>query len=66
MKFYNIYGRHEEHIVHPIFENINGYFSSMNEQKCQFIVCVMNPEYQDNFTQLKNDIKKCGTIIHGK
>jgi len=66
MKYYNIYGGHEEHIVEPIFEKIDGYFSLMNDQNCQFIVCIMNAEYQDGFTQLKNYIKKCGTIIHGK
>jgi hypothetical protein len=66
MKNYNIYGCHEEHMVEPILENIDGYFSSMNARKCQFIVCIMNAEYEENFTQIKNNIKKCGTIKYGK
>jgi len=66
MKYYNIYGRHEEHIVEPIAANIDGYFRSMTEQKCEFVVCIMNAEHEDDFTQLKSNIKKSGTITHGK
>jgi hypothetical protein len=38
----------------------------MNEQKCEFVVCIMNAEHEDDFTQLKSNIKKSGTITHGK
>jgi hypothetical protein len=66
MKYYNIYGRHEEHIVEPIFEDIRGYIQSMAERHCQFIVCVMDERREDDLTQLKVNIKKCGTITYGK
>ena len=65
MKDYNIYGHHEEHIVETTFENIDGYFRIMNERNCEFVVCVMDADCEDDFTQLKSNIKKSGTIVHG-
>ncbi|CAF3582060.1 unnamed protein product [Adineta steineri] len=65
MKRYSIYGSHEEHIVTSSFEDIDGYFRGMSEQNCQFIVCVMDENNEDDLTQLKVNIKKCGIRIHG-
>ncbi|UJR32710.1 hypothetical protein I4U23_020169 [Adineta vaga] len=65
LKRYNIYESHEEYVVEPVFEEIDEYFSSMVERNCHFIVCVMNENYEDNLTQLRVNIKKCGTLIYG-
>lgn len=66
MQDYAVYGSHAEHIVKPIFEQIDGYFCSMNEENYEFIVCVMNGDREADLTQMKINIKKCGTIRHGK
>jgi hypothetical protein len=65
MECYNIYTSHEEHSVAPNVEDIEGYFCSMSEQNCQFIVCLMEKRDDDDLTQLRVNIKKCGTIIYG-
>lgn len=62
MKDFNIYGQHEEHIVQPNYEDIDGYFRGMNERNCQFIVCIMEG---NDTTQLRTNIKDCGTLKHG-
>jgi len=65
MEDYNLYKRHEEHFVEPIMEQIDGYFRSMSEQNCEFIVCLMDRRYEEDLTQLRFNIKRCGTITYG-
>jgi hypothetical protein len=60
-----MYERHEEHTVKPTMEHIDGYFRSMSERNCQFIVCLMDRRDEDDLTQLRVNIKTCGTIIYG-
>ncbi|CAF1151082.1 unnamed protein product [Adineta steineri] len=65
MERYNIYGHHEEHNIAPIFEDIDEHFQSMVEQRCQFMICLMDESHEDDLTQLRINIKKCGSIRHG-
>ena len=65
MEDFNIYTDHEEHHVIPTAENIDGYFRSISERNCQFMVCLMDREYQDDLTELRVNIKKCGSIKYG-
>ncbi|UJR29319.1 hypothetical protein I4U23_010532 [Adineta vaga] len=65
MERYSLYGRHEEHIVEPNFEQISQYFRSMSEQMCEFVVCIMHGQSEEELTELRNNIKKCGTILYG-
>ncbi len=66
MEDYNLYQRHEEHFVVPTIECIDGYFRSMSKQNCDFMVCLMDKRDEDELTQLRINIKKCGTIKYGK
>ncbi|CAF1170862.1 unnamed protein product [Adineta ricciae] len=52
-------------ILKEEMRHYDGYFASMNEQNCELIVCVMNGRCEDDLTQMKINIKKCGTIRHG-
>jgi hypothetical protein len=38
----------------------------MRERNCQFVVCVMSGRNEDEVTQLKANIKDCGTMKYGK
>ncbi|CAF1244396.1 unnamed protein product [Rotaria sordida] len=66
MESYNLYysGHKEDHIV-PIAEHIDQYFCSMSEQKCQFIICLMDRKDEDELTKLRVNIKRCGTLLYG-
>lgn len=63
MKNFNIYNQHEEHIVETNYEAIDGYFQQMNERNCQFVVCILDG---NDPSQLRTNIKECGTLKHGK
>ncbi len=66
MKKYNIYKNHRLHFIKVDFENIDEHFRLMKQQNIQFIICIMNAQGEENLTKLKCNIKKCGTILHGK
>jgi hypothetical protein len=66
MNNYHVDVKHERHNVRPTIDQITGYFRTMSERKCQFVVCVMSARNEDDVKQLKTDIKDCGTIKYGK
>jgi hypothetical protein len=63
---YNVNVKCEKHIVRPTIDQITAYFSKMHERNCQFVVCVMSGRNEDEVTQLKANIKDCGTMKYGK
>lgn len=65
MREYHIDARYEQHIVRPTIDQITDYFRTMNERKCQLVICVMSGRNEDELTQLKAHIKDCGTIKYG-
>jgi hypothetical protein len=66
MKSYHVDVKHLAFNVLPNMEQINGYFQAMSDKKCQLVVCVMDAKNEDDLTQLKADIKDCGTIRYGE
>jgi len=63
---YHVNVKWEKHTVRPTIDQITAYFSKMHERNCQFIVCVMSGRNEDEVTQLKANIKDCGTMKYGK
>ena len=66
MKDYHVDVQCQEHIVRPTIDQINSYFHTMNERKCQLVICVMSGRNEEELTQLKAHIKNCGTMKYGK
>ncbi len=66
MENYHVNVRWEKHVVQPTIDQITLYFSKMRERNCQFVVCVMSGRNEDEVTQLKANIKDCGTMKYGK
>jgi len=66
MENYHVNVRSEKHVVKPTIDQITLYFSKMRERNCQFVVCVMSGRNEDEITQLKANIKDCGTMKYGK
>ncbi|CAF1349560.1 unnamed protein product [Rotaria sordida] len=54
----------EDSINNDIVKN-DKHFYSMKEQNYSFTVCIMNIRNQDDLTQLKVNIRTCGTLIYG-
>jgi hypothetical protein len=66
MANYHVNVKHQKHTVRPTIDQITGYFRTMSERQCQFVVCVMSARNDDDLKQLKANIKDCGTIKYGK
>ncbi|CAF4869578.1 unnamed protein product, partial [Rotaria magnacalcarata] len=65
MNNYHVDVRYRKHTVSPTIDKITEHFHSMNESKCQFVLCVMSGRSEEDLKQLKADIKDCGTIKYG-
>ncbi|CAF4261244.1 unnamed protein product [Rotaria sp. Silwood2] len=65
MNNYHVDVKSEGHNVSPTNDQITGYFSTMSERKCQFVICIMDGKSEDDLKQLKAYIKDCGTIKYG-
>ncbi|CAF3412997.1 unnamed protein product [Rotaria socialis] len=65
MKNYHVNVQYRKHTISPTIDKITEHFHSMNEQNCQFVICVMAGRSEEDLKQLKADIKDCGTIKYG-
>lgn len=66
MEDFNLYKSHGAHYVLPTLENIDEHFSSMKENRCQLMICLMeSTDNVDDLTQLRIKIKICGTMKYG-
>ncbi|CAF1492555.1 unnamed protein product [Rotaria sp. Silwood1] len=65
MKNHHVNVNYQNHTVSPTIDQITAYFHSMNERRCQFVLCVMSGRSEEDLKQLKADIKDCGTIKYG-
>ena len=63
---YHVDVRYEEHTVQPTIDRIDGYFKTMQQRRCLFVVCVMHTRTEEERNQLKLNIKDCGTIKYGE